>query len=601
MRNQLLMLMCVAACSAEQTDERVQAEGGACDTTQIFGNPAHTGQTCGALAGLQIKGTAVVDPDAAQAAADRGFYSMHQGAALTLGSWSYLPKMRGYSGQLTKATKTWSIEARRWVGGIWTSVWSRDAGFRPVDAINPFSLTNRYEQLFQPVIAKAGHGRAATALFVPAVSGRVDKLDPVTGAVLATIDPLAGTAFAGDARVTISSALAEHDGAVWYTVIAWPTSNFTSVPPRASWAVRIDAADHATIAPWTAIATAALGIAQPFESACEYDFGVNLNSPHPWPPSPTAQLPLLTCGGQEPALNVAPAFSDGRVYLTSTENNAITYAYMVAIDEATMAPLQALSLHRNFLDACGIFIPYSATSANDPAAIDLCRLGTTLGFDPNQNHAVAGREYGIMEASPVVLPDGRVCIGSYSGSYNHDVGHLSCFGTKGELTTYRFGWESTPPVRTLPGGDFELVIDDSSTTDGTDSTGEFAVARLSSALTVKDRTVLPVDPTAAAADFLDGQMALDNEGNAYPLNASGRVLQVSPSGAIIGSVDLGLSTEPLAHEAAWGSDDVGNAILYVGFGGTMFAIGASDHTTHAVGPRTIVPVTRGAKHGGDGQ
>jgi hypothetical protein len=578
----------VASCGAGQ-DIAAQEISSVCDSTQIFGNPQHTGASCGELApaGMRIAGTAVVDPDAERAAGDRGFYSVHQGVALTRGSWAYLPKSRGYTGQFSKATKTWSVEARRWRDGVWVKQWETDSPWRAVDTItNTFDITNRYEQLFQPVLANG-------SLYMPGASGQLIRIDPTTGSIVATVNPLVGTAFSGDPRTVVWSALAEHSGSIYYTVQA--VGGFSI--PRDSWLVRVNPQNQATLVTWASLTPASLGFGQFLDRQCDQDFGNGANR-FPWPPSPTASPPPGDCGGQTPAINAAPAFtSDGKIILTTTESYAIKNAAMIAVDERTLRPQTVYSLRQNFLDDCGVFTQFTESTADNPAEIFRCRLGTTIGVDRTTNHPVSGREFGIMEASPVVLPNGDVCTGSYSGGYNNDVGHLSCFdGTKGDLkATYRYGWETTPAVRTLPGGDFELVIDDSSTTDGTDINGEFAVSRLTPGLALKARTVTANDSGVAANALLDGQAGIDGAGNVYALNGQGVLYRISPSGIVLDRLSLGVSVDALSSESSWGIDDGGNAILYISYAGTMYAIGASDHTIWV--PTSVVIPGLGAKGG----
>lgn len=593
-----MVLSALAGCAAAEESSTVGAQdlAGSCESPQIFGNAQHTGSVCPPLAGLQIKARITVDPDADRAGANppvgRGFYSVHQGQILTsrqLAGWAFAPGSRGYTTQSDKRTKTWFVTGNRWSGGSLTQRWSLDSHWIPVDAVwgTSNSMTNRYEQLFQPVLATGG-GRSAPALYVPDASGRVLHVDPTTGAVLATIDPLAGTPFSGDARTTVHSAISEHNGSIYYTVVAWPSVSNISVVPRGSWLVRVDASDVATAVPWTSIASRAVGVPQ-FLDSCVYTYGILTPPPAlPWPATPDAPPPTGGCGGPVPAINVAPTFTgDGRIVVTSSDNNSIVTAFMITVDEATLAPIKAFSFAGNYQDGCGIFIPFSTIPSSS-----VCRPGSHTGVDPTSNLFVAGRSYGIMEAAPVVLPDGRICHGTYSGGYNFDVGHLSCFDSAGALTTFRYGWESTPSVRLLPGGSFELVTDDSDTTDGTDLSGNFGLSRLRPDLSVAVHTGVANDPSAAANDLLDGQPALDTAGNAYSLSGAGLLRRFSPSGAVIDTLSLGLTTEALANESAWGDDGTGNAILYVSLGGTTFAIGASDHTTHPTEP---VVVRAGAK------
>lgn len=564
----IFIVALTTACAAEsETTERTQLGSPRCSGwEQIFGAASHAGKVCSEISGLSVLARVETDPSARREHNAAGFLAVHYGAPLTSMEWAYIPVKRGYTSLSRPGTQTWGVEARRWHAGALALQWRYESKFKPVDAISPGfgGLTSGYEQLFQPaLVISAG---VPTTLYVPSEAGTLDRVDPLTGARLGVVNPLAGTAFDGDQGTVVSSALSVGpDGSVYYTVVAWPLNGNPSTPPRAAWLVRVLPTGLASVTSWASIASASLGIPQKADQ-CSYPYAVQSpQPPRPWPPSPTAPPFRGPCGGQRPTINAAPTIADGKVLVLSTDNNATSHAYVIAVDVAAMTPVWAASLRGQILDGCGVLVPYGT----DPFA---CRPGTTLGFDLNFNEPVAGRETGLMELTPMVAPDGTVYVGSYSGGYDDNRGHLHHFSDKGSpLGVYKFGWETTP-FAFVHDGTFSLVMDNNRTTDGTDSAGVFAHARLSPSMTVESEFVV-TNRATEANDMLNGQGAVDVVGNSYALNANGTLTKVSPTSTALETVELGVDLEPLSSELSWGQDDAGRQVLYVPFAGSVFAVG----------------------------
>lgn len=569
----ILILLLVVGCSAETFSERRDKLSTACAQGQIFGNAQHTGTSCAPLERMEIVATITQDPSAYQQALDYGFLAVHYGSALSAADgWVYVPGKSGYTDLFTPATQTWSVSGHRWQGAKLRPRWEYASQWQPFDVLRPVSGTTAgYEALFQPALS-------GDSLYVPERYGRVARLDRSTGVVFEVIDPLAGTPFSGDSAAMLNSALTvDGAGNVYFTVVAWDPSGSTSASPRESWLVRVSPSGVVDRVPWTQV-TNHPAVKQGTD-LCYYVFQfASPVPPRPWPPSPSSQPPQFACGKQRPPVNAAPAVTrDGLVVVQTTANNATTYAYLVAYDFAAGAPVWAASTRDQIADGCGVKIPENDPSNSDPFA---CRHGANPGVDPQTNQLVAGRMSSLVESAPVIAPDGTVYVSTYSGGYDNNQGHLHRFSSTGQfLNLIDYGWETTPVVRRVGSGpsDFELVMDynafSPTTGDGTGDDVDASVVRLTPDLQVISQARVPLQPDAWANDFLDGQAAVDSQGNVYALNATGDVYKIAPNGDVLSRASLGVTVEALATEMSWGSDGLGRPVLYVGFAGTVYAIG----------------------------
>lgn len=611
-----MMMVAVQGCAAGgQPEVEVAAELGdsGCDTTQIYGNGQHTGKRCGPLPAMNLMGTVTQDPDAAQENADNGFLPVHYGSVLTRGTWFYVPDKSGYTDPDNKDSQTWGVTAYRWIGDAPVVQWHYASRWQPLDAINPFGGTTAgYESLFQPALV-------GDTLYVPSAAGRVVKLSASTGDVLGEVNALAGTPYDGDPATIVSSAIAHQDeigsaniGQIAYTVVAWDPSGSRNIAPRESWLVTVNPNGSVNKATWSSMTPALLGVKQP-NDLCTHPF--NLASPVPalpWPgPSATSVGPQLPCDKQRPAVNSTPAFShNGKIYLVSTANHATAYAYLLRVNAATLAADQAISLRDRISDGCGRWINYG----DEPVA-GICRFGTPYGTDPVFGEMPAGRETGIMSVSPVVAPDGNVMIGSYSGTYNANMGHLHIFTSAGAKygSPWSYGWEQTPSIFVRPDtGEYETRVGlnrfSKATGDGTDRTLDpnafYAVASLNqypwgySSEWLAGFNIHDNPAGVVAYDWLDSQMAVDVAGNTYATNAMGRIVRIDTAGEISAVVDVGLSMETMSSASTFGVDGQGRPTLYVPYAGQIYIIGGGEASPHgALNATRSVPVT-GTRHRG---
>ena len=85
-------------------------------------------------------------------------------------------------------------------------------------------------------------------------------------------------------------------------------------------------------------------------------------------------------------------------------------------------------------DGCGVLVPIDDQIRN-------CRTGAAHGIDASTNEQPMGHVPDQGTASPVVLPDGNILVGTQSG-YNYGRGHTFKVNPQGEvLATYDFGWD----------------------------------------------------------------------------------------------------------------------------------------------------------------
>lgn len=536
-----------------------------CDYGQFAGTAQHGGIPCAEISTMHLVQRIVVDEDAQTRNDDLGFLAVHYSEPLTHGEYVFFVHERGYTSFFTRSTVTWSVEGLRWVAGSLQHLWSFDSKWKPVDALNALGVTNGYEQLFQAALA-------GTSIYVPGPGGSVIRLDQATGAVQALINPFAGTSFDNDPATIVNSALTvDAAGNVYYTVVAWPPNGAVGSQPRGSWLVRVSPSNVATKAEWHAVATSALGVKQETD-LCSYPFIFDEDAGDPpFPPTPDAAPPQFGCGRQRPAVNAAPTIgADGSLIVVTIANNAVRNSYLVAVDPATLAPRWAAPLGGHISDGCGVLIPFDN---DDP---DACRVGSHVGVDPRINELFSTTDTGIMQNAPVVAPDGTILYGIYSGGYDTNRGHLLHFSETGAAKgLFDYGWDSTPAIWTHD-GTFSVVMDDNHfspvTGDGTGPGLDARVARLSPALAIQNETTVPPNADAVANDFMDGQAAIDVSGNAYVLNATGMVYKISSAGALVGSLDLGVSVEALGSEFSWGKA-TGQPVLYLSYAGSVWVIG----------------------------
>jgi hypothetical protein len=162
----------------------------------------------------------------------------------------------------------------------------------------------------------------------------------------------------------------------------------------------------------------------------------------PWPPSANAVPPTVLCGSQRPGINLAPAIApDGTIYTASRAHFDHRVTFLIAVNP-DLTPKWAVSMQNLLNDGCGVLVPMGPTNSTP----NTCRLGTTVGVDPNTNAKGSATIDDQGSSSPTALPDGSVLVPVLTG-YNGARGHLLKFDAAGNfLEAFDFGWDSTPAV-----------------------------------------------------------------------------------------------------------------------------------------------------------
>lgn len=331
----LIVVASLAACSPSGDAGTSEAElvGAPCDWPQIFGTAQHAGRACPEVTGMRVAYVLPQDPDADAENEFSGFLQIHEPPPLTSGDFVVVPGKSGYVDSFDRSPEAWSLDVYRWLprvdapNAVLKLAWSAKATWQPVDSVvGSFgSYTNGYVAQFAPAVSGA-------SLYVPARHGRVRRMNLATGALVAEIDPLAGTPFSGDELTVATGALSVGPGGdVYYTATAFPLSGNRSAQPRASWLVHVRPDGTSRVVLWTDVAAAAglPGLSDP----CEYPFRTGGTPPATGPGS---RAPIFGCGVQRPAMNSAVAVTEdgSRLVAFSYANNAQGAAFLVTLDAA---------------------------------------------------------------------------------------------------------------------------------------------------------------------------------------------------------------------------------------------------------------------------
>ena len=308
-------------------------------------------------------------------------------------------------------TYTWGVKRLHWENGKLVQKWSAGSDWAPVPAVS-------WEPPMQPVLANG-------FVYIPAGGATLLKIDRNTGATIGRINPFATVDYA----VFMSGPpTADAAGNIVYGALRLNTNAPLSSDVTGAWLVRATPADTATAVPFAPLVSNAPGPA----AQCTWHFaGGTLHLP----PSPTAIAPTTVCGSQRPGLNVAPAIAaDGTIYIVSRAHLNERWGFLVAVNP-DLTPKWNASLRERFPDGCNVLLPAGT-----------CSEGAHTGVDPTDNLPGSGIVIDLSTASPVVLPDGTILYGVFTG-YNDNNGHLTHFTAAGAyLGAYPFGWDTTPAV-----------------------------------------------------------------------------------------------------------------------------------------------------------
>lgn len=321
-----------------------------------------------------------------------------------------------------RSTQTWSVHAMRRDGLGFTTRWTYAGDWKPVPTPGGGAGPS-WEAVYHPALT-------ADAVWAPGAGGTIDHVSRVDGSLIQRFNPFGTTV---DPSIYMAGPPSVDDaGNIYYNAIQLDTSSPWTSDARGAWLVKIAANGTASKVAFSSIVSGAPAA----NGQCTASFS---NAQLPWPPSPTAVAPTVTCGAQRPGVNVAPAIAaDGTIYTISRAHMNDRYGYLVAVNP-NLTPKWTASLRNRFNDGCNVMIPPNGTPGG-------CRSGAITGVDPAENQPGSGRVSDNGTSSPVVAPDGRIVYGSYT-RYNYSQGHLMSFNPDGTfVASYGWGWDLTPAI-----------------------------------------------------------------------------------------------------------------------------------------------------------
>ena len=531
------------------------------DWPQWGRNPEHTGAASVVGQRLEaILADVLYDPFAVREEQDSdGELLAHYAVPLIDGPDVYMAFKSGdYLGFGTWDEIVWSVKKLEWRNGSLVEAWTFDSDWKPVSTL----LSGGWEPVFHPVLA-------GDFVYVPGVGGTVHRVSKATGLSVGRLNPFDGV----DATRYVAGGLAAApDGAVIYNAVE--TAN--GYPIRSGALVRIAPNGKAAKADFASLVPGAPGAT----ALCVANFS---RDERPWPPSPTAVPPSFPCGPQRPGINVIPAVApDGTIYTLSVADQNLRYGYLVAV-RPDLTPAWSASLRGILDDGCGVSLPPNGTAGG-------CREGTARGVDPATNERPAGIVADAGTSSPVVLPDGAVLIGAYTG-YNFARGHLFKFSSSGDaLATYDFGWDITPAVWEHDGAYSVLLKDNHypfraycGDGDCPAETPRYDLVSLDADLvpewtftnttdescTRQAGEVVCVPAAQAGFEWCVNQPAVDSTGVVYANSEDGSLYAVEPGGRLRESIFLDSALGAAYTPVALGPD----GLVYTQNNGRLFAVG----------------------------
>jgi outer membrane protein assembly factor BamB len=416
-------------------------------------NPQHTGHV--SIAGQhlnRILTSTVYDPLVPdEMAANANDLLAHYQVPLIDGARVFMEFKSGAYNKNRYSTETWGENGFQWQNDQLVRIWSFASDWKAAGSQADF-----WEPVFHAVLANG-------FIYVPGAGGTLFKLDPMTGALAARINPFPSL----DHDIIVAGAPAvDGNGNIYYNTIQQFTSSsggsFYKHDIVDSWLVRVASDDRTARVSYSALVaqTAVNSARSPApDDPCLTVFAT---SQLPWPPSPTALPSATACGTMRPALNAAPAIgADGTIYTVTRTHLAVGSRYGgIAAVNPDLTPKWWTSLRDRLNDACnndtgtfpGALLPASGTPGG-------CRLGSTPGVDPAQNTRPAARVLDDSSSSITIAPNGNLVYGSYT-RYDFGRGHLVTFDADGQFQgSYSFGFDTTPAIYPHD-GTYSIVIKD---------------------------------------------------------------------------------------------------------------------------------------------
>jgi len=390
--------------------------------TQWGANARHEGAVAVAGQSLdRIEAEIVIDPFVInEKTLSGGFLLTHYPVPLVDGDDLFLIfKSGSFTDSTHRDSQSWNVRAVARAGGAYTTRWTYASDWKPVPT--PGGSGPTWEPVYHPVLT-------SDAIWTPGLGGTIDKIDRRDGHRIQRFNPFDSI----DPSIYVSGPPAvDEAGNVFYNTIRLDSTPWTN-DARGAWLVKIGVDGTMSKATFASIVTGA-----PSATAqCTFQFA---SAQLPWPPSPGAIAPAITCGAQRPGINAAPAIAaDGTVYTISRAHFNDRWGYLVAV-RSDLTPKWTASLRTRLHDGCNVTIPPNGTAGG-------CRNGATTGVDPADNLPGSGRVSDNGTSSPAIGPDGRIFYGAYT-RYNYSQGHLMAFEADGTYVgAYGWGWDLTPSI-----------------------------------------------------------------------------------------------------------------------------------------------------------
>jgi outer membrane protein assembly factor BamB len=548
---------------------------GAADWPQWGRTPQHAGSAPAVGHPLDsILAEVVYDPFVEQKKSERSDDLLaHYAVPLVEGDAVYMTFESGaYTGFGNWSSEVWQVRKLRWSGGGLETAWTFSTDWQPL----PLTMT-AWQSVFLPALSDAG-------VWVPGAGGTVHLVSKESGALLQTYNPFASVQAS---RYLVSGIAVAPDGGVLYNALGLGPGGPTDDPSEA-WLVRISASGVVSHADYSALTPGAPSATD----LCKTRFDPDQR---PWPPSPDAVPPTIFCGPQRPAVNAVPAVApDGTIYTVRRAHRVGNYGYLVAV-HPDLTPAWSSSLRGLVADGCGVLLPKDDV-------VNHCRSNAPAGVDPSTNDLPAGNVSDQGTASPVVLPDGSVLIGTQAG-YNYGRGHLFRFDSGGDfLSSYDFGWDITPALREH-GGTWSILIKDNhyNTNSGVpfyDVTSldanlvpewSFRAVNTQSCARDASGTISCVDDHPDGFEWCVNQPVVDAHGTLYLNSEDGNLYAFSPDGQEVGRIFLDTALGAAYTPVSMGPDGV----IYAQNNGTLFAVGVP--RADRVAPERVSPGPRATR------
>jgi hypothetical protein len=359
---------------------------------------------------------------------------VHYQTPLADGNDVYMVFKSGSFNPHSYATEVFSEKKLSWSGNQLLTSWTFTSDWVPPGSLNSCDFYRC--ELWEPVFHPALNGNYA---YIPGGGGSLYKVNKSDGSVAKKISPFTSKSN----TFVVSPITVDATGNVYYNVLQLSATggNLYDSDARDSWLVKVDTNDKATFVSYQTLTPNA---PKPKDN-CYTQFAY---WQVPWPPSPNAVPPTMTCGTVRVALNAAPAVApDGTIYSVSRSHFNERYGFLVAANP-NLTPKWSASLRDRFNDGCWVYGTSNNGSILPPNGfVGGCRYGNYQGVDPATNRPGGGRVNDSASSSPTIAPDGSILYGVHT-RYNYDQGHLMHFDSSGNyLGAYNmFGWDTTPAI-----------------------------------------------------------------------------------------------------------------------------------------------------------